>query len=94
MPVPTVANIPNFTAFDATLELCKDYGARFHTFTGAHSVPDDKRAQVFPTNQTTATYKLACTMAKQLSTPKDINELTLDKVTEFKRKRFDPKCLV
>ena len=33
-------------------------------------------------------------MAKQLSTPKDINELTLDKITEFNRKRFDPKCLV
>ena len=90
----THANIPNFTSFDATSELWKDYWARFQTFAGAHSIPDDKMVQVFLTNQNTTTYKLISTMAKQLTPPKDINELSLDEITEFMEKQFDPKRFV
>ena len=90
----TVANISNFTAFDGTSELWKVYRARFQTFAETHSIPDDKWAQVFLANQTTTAYKLISIMAKQLSTPKDINELTLNEITGFMEKQFDPKHFV
>jgi len=35
----------------STSELWKDYWSRFLTFTRAHAVPDDRKAQVFLTNQ-------------------------------------------
>ena len=47
-----------FPAFDSTAELWKDYLLRFKTFVSANSVPDDKLALVFLTNQTSDTYKL------------------------------------
>ena len=43
---------PLFPAFDSTAELWKDYLLRFETFVNANSVPDEKKALVFLTNQT------------------------------------------
>ena len=73
-PVPkgqagTTVSIPNFVPLDSTSELWKDYLARFYTFASANTVPEDKVAQVFLTNQTTANYKLLATLAGQQSPP-------------------------
>lgn len=57
-PKPPTVAIPTFVPFDASSELWTDYWARFLTFLGANSVPDDKAAQIFLTNQTKVTYKL------------------------------------
>ena len=47
----TSKSFPSFISFDTTSELWTDYWARFQTFVAAHSIPDDKKAQVFLTNQ-------------------------------------------
>ena len=47
----SVTAVPTFAPFDSTSELWKDCSSRFLTFTRAHSVPDDRKAQVFLTNQ-------------------------------------------
>ncbi|KFD47830.1 hypothetical protein M514_11310 [Trichuris suis] len=63
---PTLASsFLSFAAFDATSELWKDYWARFKTFARANSIPEDKLAQVFLTNQATAIFKLLSTLAGQ-----------------------------
>ena len=64
--VAPAASVPSFTAFDSTSELWRDYLARFHTFVEANSIPAEKIAQVFLTNQTNATYN---TLAGQQSPP-------------------------
>ena len=56
-PHLSAASIPKFIPFDPTSELWKDYLARFYTFASVNSVPKEKLAQIFLTNQTTATYK-------------------------------------
>ena len=50
------ASFPSFSPFDSTSELWSDYWARFQTFVKANSIPVDKVAQVFLTNQTKVTY--------------------------------------
>ena len=48
-------NVPtpmaSFQPFDSTSELWTDYLARFRTFVTANSIPDNKQAQIFLTNQ-------------------------------------------
>ena len=56
-PTTAVATT-NFFAFDSTSELWSDYWSRFCTFANAHSVPKEKSAKVFLTNQTSTTYKM------------------------------------
>ena len=85
---------PNFPAFDSTLELWSDYWSRFSTFTKAHSVPQEKTAKVFLTNQTSITYKMLSNLAAQESPPKDINNLTVEQITNYMKKQFDPKRFV
>ena len=65
--------IPSFDPFDPTTELWDDYWARFQTFVGANSVPVEKRALVFLTNQSHVNYKLLSNLASQQSPPKDVN---------------------
>lgn len=48
---PKLMTIPNFVPLDASSELWTDYWARFLTSIGVNSVPNEKRAQVFLTNQ-------------------------------------------
>uniref|UniRef100_A0A5S6QP97 Uncharacterized protein n=1 Tax=Trichuris muris TaxID=70415 RepID=A0A5S6QP97_TRIMR len=62
-PSMVASSVRNFTAFDPTSELWKDYWTRFKTFAGANSTPEDKLAQVFLRNQTTITFKLLNTLA-------------------------------
>ena len=89
-PVPTVTNIPSFVPFDSSSELWHDYWARFQTFIGANSVPADKKAQVFLTNQSRVTYKLLFNLAAQQSPPKDVNALSMDEIVGYMKDQFDP----
>ena len=66
LPSQKVA-IPSFDAFDSTIELWDDYWARFQTFIGANSVPGEKRALVFLTNQSRVNFKLLSNLASQQS---------------------------
>ena len=68
---------PPFPAFDSTAELWKDYLLRFETFVKANSVPDDKKALVFLTNQTSGTYKLITNYASQQDIPTTANDMKL-----------------
>ena len=57
-PHPLATNIQTHS-FRSPFRTWKDYLERFHTFASANSVPKDKMAQIYLTNQTTATYKLS-----------------------------------
>ena len=89
-----VATVSKFAPFDSTAELWTDYYARFLTFLGANSIPDDRKAQIFLTNQTSTVYKLLSNLAAQQSPPKDINALSLDEIVNFMKDQFDPKRFV
>ncbi|KAL5503460.1 hypothetical protein EMCRGX_G010414 [Ephydatia muelleri] len=64
--------------------------APFQTFVGANSVPVEKRALVFLTNQSCVNYKLLSNLASQQSPPKDVNALTWDEIVECMKGQFDP----
>ena len=100
-PQATVAAVPpgstatpSFAPFDSSSETWPDYWARFCTFTGAHSVPDARKAQVFLTNQSATTYKLLANLGAQQTPPKDINQLTMDEIVGMMKEQFDPKRFV
>ena len=86
----TPKSFPSFVSFDTTSELWTDYWARFQTFVAAHSIPNDKKAQVFLTNQSLVTFKTLSNLASQLTPPKDVNELTVDEIATFMKNQFDP----
>ena len=69
-------------AFDPTAELITDYIDRFNTFIAANSIHQDKIAGTFLTNQQPTLYKQLSNMAAQLSTPKKINDLSMDEILE------------
>ena len=86
----TVVTIPSFTPFDSSNELWSDYWAWFITFTGVHSIPEAKQAQVFLTNQTSVTYKLLSIYASQLTPSKDINQMNIAEIVDYMKTQFDP----
>ena len=90
-PAAQAASVPSFASFDSTSELWRAYLARFHTFVGANSIPKEKIAQVFLTNQKTYTYKLLCTLVGQQRPLRDINQLSMKGITTFMQNQFDPK---
>ena len=73
---------PPFPAFDSTTELWKDYLLRFETFVNANSVPDEKKALVFLTNQTSGTYKLITNYALQQDIPTTANSMIYEDIEE------------
>jgi transposase InsO family protein len=95
---PTMQSAPSttssFSPFDPSTELWTDYWARFNTFVGANSIPEERKAQVFLTNQSTTTYKLLSNLAGQQTPPKDINELMIDDIMGFMKDQFDPKRFI
>ena len=94
-PATVVASAPpTFSPFDSTSELWTDYYARFKTFLGAHSIPPEKRPQVFLTNQTATVYKLLSNLAAQAQPTKNINDLTMDEIVNFMQDQYDPKKFV
>jgi len=80
--------------FDSTSELWKDYWSRFLTFTRAHAVPDDRKAQVFLTNQSSTVYKLLSNLAAQETPPREIDDLTMDQLVGYMKVQFDPTRFV
>ena len=91
-------NVPtpmaSFQPFDSTSELWTDYLARFRTFVTANSVPDNKQAQIFLTNQSNSVYKMLSNLAAQQQPVKSIHELTMNDIQTFMAEQFDPKRFV
>ena len=57
--------VASFEPCDSSSMLWLDYQERFRTFLNANSIPKEKEAQLFPTNQTTVNYKLLIKLATQ-----------------------------
>ena len=91
-------NVPtpmaSFQPFDSTSELWTDYLARFRTFVTANSIPDNKQAQIFLTNQSNSVYKTLSNLAAQQQPVKSIHELTMNDIQTFMAEQFDPKRFV
>ena len=91
-------NVPtpmaSFQPFDSTSELWTDYLARFRTFVIANSIPDNKQAQIFLTNQSNSVYKMLSNLAAQQQPVKSIHELTMNDIETFMAEQFDPKRFV
>ena len=91
-------NVPtpmaSFQPFDSTSELWTDYLARFRTFVTANSIPDNKQAQIFLTNQSNSVYKILSNLAAQQQPVKSIHELTMNDIQTFMAEQFDPKRFV
>ena len=91
-------NVPtpmaSFQPFDSTSELWTDYLARFRTFVTANSIPDNKQAQIFLTNQCNSVYKMLSNLAAQQQPVKSIHELTMNDIQTFMAEQFDPKRFV
>ena len=87
-------NVPtpmaSFQPFDSTSELWTDYLARFRTFVTANSIPDNKQAQIFLTNQSNSVYKMLSNLAAQQQPVK----LTMNDIQTFMAEQFDPKRFV
>ena len=70
-------NVPtpmaSFQPFDSTSELWTDYLASFRTFVTANSIPDNKQAQIFLTNQSNSVYKMLSNLAAQQQPVKSIH---------------------
>ena len=84
----------SFQPFDSTSELWTDYLARFRTFVTANSIPDNKQAQIFLTNQSNSVYKILSNLAAQQQPVKSIHELTMNDIQTFVAEQFDPKRFV
>ena len=91
-------NVPtpmaSFQPFDSTSELWTDYLARFRTFVTANSIPDNKQAQIFLTNQSNSVYKMLSNLAAQQQPVKSIHELTMNDIQTFMADQFDPKRFI
>ena len=91
-------NVPtpmaSFQPFDSTSELWTDYLARFRTFVTANSIPDNKQAQIFLTNQSNSVYKMLSNLAAQQQPVKSTHELTMNDIQTFMAEQFDPKRFV
>ena len=84
----------SFQPFDSTSELWTDYLARFRTFVTANSIPDNKQAQIFLTNQSNSVYKMLSNLVAQQQPVKSIHELTMNDIQTFMAEQFDPKRFV
>ena len=85
-------NVPtpmaSFQPFDSTSEFWTDYLARFRTFVTANSIPDNKQAQIFLTNQSNSVYKMLSNLAAQQQPVKSIHELTMNEFVVRERFKF------
>ena len=88
-------NVPtpmaSFQPFDSTSELWTDYLARFRTFVTANSIPDNKQAQIFLTNQSNSVYKMLSNLAAQ---KQPVKSITMNDIQTFMAEQFDPKRFV
>ena len=92
--ISTAVATPNFPAFDSSTELWSDCWSRFCTFSTAHFVPESKKPKVFLTYQTSTIYKMLSNLAAQESPAREINALSMEQISEYMKKQFDPKRFV
>ena len=85
---------PSFQAFDSTAELWTDYANRFNTWFDAHSIPTDKWAQVFLTNQSAVVYKLLQNLGAQQTPPRTMKEMTRPEIEAHMREQYDPRQFI
>lgn len=90
----TSGAISKFEPFDPSEQLWKNYWDRFLTFSKAHSISDEKQAQIFLTNQTTHVYQMLSTLASQLNPAKNVNDLTIAEIKEFMETQYDAKRFI
>ena len=88
-PAPP-ASLPKFSEYDPATELLTDYMNRFDTFIAAHSIPEERKANVFLISQSPVLYKQISNMAGQLETPKEINAVTMEEIDNFLKEQYDP----
>ena len=84
----------SFEKFDENKEIITDYFERFTTFVLANSIPKEKHAQIFISNQSAEVHKLLSTICKQKDSALDVNALTIEEVYEMMVKQFDPAKFV
>ena len=90
---PAILNT-KFDEFDPAAELWSDHWARFETFTRANAIPDDRRAEIFLTNQSSVVYKLVMNLAQQQTPPRDVNSLSMAEMAAYMAEHFNPKRFV
>ena len=75
---------------------CSNTDGKFSTirFHIANSIPDNKQAQIFLTNQSNSVYKMLSNLAAQQQPVKSIHELTMNDIQTFMAEQFDPKRFV
>lgn len=83
-----------FCEFDLTSELWTDYWSRYLTFTRANSIPAEKMAEIFLTNQSSAIIKLLTTIASQQDSPKDVNSMSMEEIQRHMMDHYNPKRFV
>ena len=59
-----------------------------------NSIPDNKQAQIFLTNQSNSVYKMLSNLAAQQQPLKSIHELTMNDIQTFMAEQFNPKRFV
>ena len=57
----------------------------------ANSIPTERQPKVFLTNQSKATFKLISTLAAQMATPKEIENLTMEEIVAFMDEQYDSR---
>ena len=75
--------VATFEPFDSSSELWLGCLERFRTFLVANSIPEEKEAQVFLTNQTTVTDKLLSNLTAKHSPVKGTKDLSTDDIKKF-----------
>lgn len=90
---PSVVNT-KFGEFDPSIELWSDYWARFLTFLKANSIPDDRSAEIFLTNQAPGIFRMLKNIACQQTPPKDVNQLTMEEMSQHMTETYDPKRFI
>ena len=90
---PVAMTTHSFVAFD-TPELWKDYWSRLQKCMEANSIPTDCQPKVFLTNQSKTTFKLISTLAAQMATPKEIENLTMEEILAFMDEQYNSRKLI
>ena len=88
---PVAMTTPNFAAFDPTSELWKDYWSWFQICMEANSIRTERQPKVFLTNKSKATFKLISTLAAQMATLKEIENLTMEEIVAFMTSSTTPE---
>ena len=60
----------------------------------ANSIPTEHQPKVFLTNQSKATFKLISTLAAQMATPKEIENLTMEEIVAFMDEQYDSRKFI